>query len=827
MLTLKDHPNGSLVAPRQELTITGTVPGTLTVLDGQGRAYFEAPTTESGPVLFRAGGALGAHTVLQYDDAGKLAGTLAFRMGAATRIEDEGGFFQEMLAMIYQTMVCWGDGGQIIRLDGKFYRHFVCWLRDHVHVLKGLKWYTPHLKTGIELYADYQREDGLIWDRVEQAKPDKHWPTWRDMEFAEGGFIIKVNGGTWRFERIPVENDVEYLFLEGLYHTWKATGDTAWMSRYLDNAIRAVGYSTSDPYRWSQKYQLLKRGYTIDTWDFQSEYDAERSGSPMRVVLDRTEFNIMHGDNSGMAVGCLYLAEMLEAAGRGGEAATFRQLGRDLQERLDELSWNGRFYTHQVPENPQVERDFGVDPNEQVSLSNAYNTNRAIAADKARAIIETYQRIREEMPRTSPGEFYQIYPPFEKGFGRHNGKWQYMNGGVTTIVAGELAHGAFTHGYEAYGADILRRVFDWGRKHDGYFDCCLKGALPEPGPRRFECVDLTGIANCDYHDEGAEGVPAFHGEGAGNDLSRLPSGRSEFLEIPFEVIDPAAHGRRGCLGLSGLNPGYARALTQPVGKTARSLYFLHALYGRGNTLAGEVVLHYDDGSEHREYVLNGQNIGAWFLPGDPATSRGHKRTCAVAWRGANDAFDHVGVYLWGLDNPHPDKPIASVEWVAADTEGIWFTFALTLGQEPVRLPDTDVSYGIPDNWGAAALMYALMEGLAGVKDGGVAFDRAILAPRWPAAGVKKVAVTGHYPASEGYVDYEYTASEDGRLVEIAFTSSAERTELSILMQPGTSLNALVVDNQPTEARVEGEGASQYACTTVTGVGVHHVRLELG
>jgi hypothetical protein len=33
-----------------------------------------------------------------------------------------------------------------------------------------------------------------------------------------------------------------------------------------------------------------------------------------------------------------------------------------------------------------------------------------------------------------------------------------MNGGVNTIVAGELAKAAFQHGYESYGADILQRI---------------------------------------------------------------------------------------------------------------------------------------------------------------------------------------------------------------------------------------------------------------------------------------------------------------------------------------------------------------------------------
>lgn len=42
-----------------------------------------------------------------------------------------------------------------------------------------------------------------------------------------------------------------------------------------------------------------------------------------------------------------------------------------------------------------------------------------------------------------------------------------MNGGVNTIVAGELAKAALQHGYEAYGVDILRRVNELMDQHNG------------------------------------------------------------------------------------------------------------------------------------------------------------------------------------------------------------------------------------------------------------------------------------------------------------------------------------------------------------------------
>ncbi|GAB4417770.1 MAG: hypothetical protein OHK0039_28530 [Bacteroidia bacterium] len=316
-----------------------------------------------------------------------------------------------------------------VRIGDKFYTFFVRWLRDHVHTLKGMKYFAHDLRSGIDLYADHQREDGMIWDNIYTRDKEKNW--W-DKRFRYGDFIRDIEGGTLELKRIPVENDVEYLFIEGLYYTWQATGDTAWMQGHLDKAIKALDYSMKDPYRWSQKYQLLRRGFTIDTWDYQADADAARAGDDIMVVLlDKTEFGVMFGDNTGYAVACDYLAEMLDTAGRHDEATRLRNRGQEIRRRLDALAWNGAFFTHHIPENENLQRDLGVDTDRQVSLSNAYSINRRLPHAQAREIIRTYQRIRTEMPDSSPGEWYSIYPPFARGFDGPSRVWEYMNGGVT------------------------------------------------------------------------------------------------------------------------------------------------------------------------------------------------------------------------------------------------------------------------------------------------------------------------------------------------------------------------------------------------------------
>jgi len=787
------------VEPLDDVTVKCGKRCVLSVRDGQGREYVREKA--SGRLRFRAAGALGTHVVSVCDTQGRIQETTSFAVHCSTAIDDEGGRFKDLLSMVYGTLMMGRESGATtIRLDGKFYTYFVCWLRDHVHTMKAMKHFYPGLKTGIELYADYQRDDGMIWDNIHHIGPH---PDHHDQVFAYGRFTAPVDDGSWRFLRVPVENDVEYLFLEGLYYTWKATGDTAWMAGLLDKAARAIAYTMTDPLRWSTKFGLLKRGHTIDTWDYQADDDIAISGH-MMVINEKTRFNIMHGDNTGFLAGCRYMAEMLRAAGRAKEAPKYEKIAAQVQERLDKVAWTGRFFRHQVPEDPSVKRDYGVDPSTQVSLSNTYDLNRGITHEQCVAIIREYQRIRAEMPTSSPGEFYMLYPPFERGYS--NPKWEYMNGGVSTICAGELAHGAFEHGFERYGADILERVAGWGRKHGGHLHCCLKGALPEKPRRQFFPVDTSSVANNDFSGDGAPGVPAWIRE-PGNNLSELPVGRQVFREIPFEIIDPARNGRRGCLCVSP-NEGDAASATVAVDRAAHSVYLLHTLSSRGG-VAGWFTLEYADGSQATEYVVAGEQAGHWFTPGDA-------RRAKVAWRGPNKLWKNAGVHLYGYNNPHPEKKVRAISFTASQSGSRWFILGVTLSDKPVWFDPGDVSYGIPDNWGAAAIEYALIEGLAGMKDTGVGFDRALLAPRWSAAGVNTVTSAVTYPACDGYLKYRYAYEPAKKRLRLLVSGTAGEIRMELLLPEGTAPARMSINGKESRFTAKKVESSAYLCADLAG-----------
>jgi len=539
------------------------------------------------------------------------------------------------------------------------------------------------------------------------------------------------------------------------------------------------------------------------------------------VYLGKSEFGVFHGDNTNLIFQCRNLAEMLHAAGREKEAPEFESLAGEVEARLNALAWNGHFYTHWIAENSDYHPDVGVDMTTQVSLSNAYALNRGVSHDKCVAIIDTYRRIRREMPASSPGEFYGIYPPFQKNFTANvpGMVWEYVNGGVLTVVGGELALGAFEHGFESYGADILRRVKAIADRYRGYLPVTLRGAPVETPKRTFQQLSLKDSANAS-HGGSASGVPIWSSD-ANLNLADLPTGRQEFQGVPFDVLDPLQSPFRSCMVLSRQNP-YPASLSVPVGAKAFSVYLLNAAAGRSAT-GMLLTLHYADGTSHTQDVEG----RSWTFPADTRYATAGPRTqdtYRVAWKKSTAEQREAGVYATGIDNPHPEREIASLELSAGGAQSKWLVLAITLSSTPVFFaPYDDLSTGIPDGW-TASVIYALIEGLAGGKDQGAAFSRTALSPRWESASVPSAEVTVRYPASTGYCSYKYRAGE--RRLDLEFTGSAENFAVEILLPPHrraqtTRLNGRTVAT--TERQIE---ESRYFVLPTISHGVHRLEVDL-
>lgn len=785
------------------------------IWDGESRLYTTIPYQES--FEFEVGGALGYQKISLHNITDELLDWAVFPVNCETEIVDEKNEYKAFFNILYHTLHSSSYAhGKTVRYNGEYYRYYSSWFQDHVFVAEGMKYFTSDVKTGIDLYADGQREDGLIWDNYKHPYPDleSYW----EYRFNYGGFTKKPEDpqSSAIFVRIPVENIGEHTFLEGLYYAWKATGDDQWMKSRLDNALKAVEFATSSPYYWSEEKKLLKRPFSIDRWDFQSDFDAEITGKDfMGVDLEKTHYGIMFGDNICFANGCNWLAEMLEYVGRKEEAGKINNLGKSIWKRINDLSWNGKFYEHWVTLESDRNIDFGVDTSKQVTLSNAMALIRGLEHEKCKAIIETYMEIKEEMPASSPGEWYMCYPPFEKGW--HINKWEYMNGGVSPILAGDLALGAMEHGHEKYGIDILKRLHQLARKSDGLLRGCYKGKIPEPPSRTFQIIDLTTIANASYIADKRLAIPTFGSHDA--DLRNLPTGKQTFEGIPFYVMPPADNNGKSCLIIK---PGEnsKSSVEVPVHQHATSLYLLHTTDTNG--IAGIFRIHYEDNTRYSKYIVGSSEISHYWYPTLPESKKGIPKT-VIAWKGPAEVVGEVGIYAHGMDNPHPGKKISHFEFFNEQNIN-WAILGITLSDGRHYFEPSIVST-IPDHWASAHVLKALIEGLAGIKSKNPAFKSAMLSPRWKLADVNKVRACAKFEPSGGYLSYEYTKLSDNHY-EIRFTGNGNETEIKIPVPEKKSVNVFLVNDKVYEYSIILIESTSYLVSVIQGAGVYNLKIGL-
>lgn len=794
-------------APLDRIQFIAQAPGEAEAVDGAGRIYWKGRVERSAS--FVVAGALGSH-VLRVGGA-----SVSFKVDAQTSIQDPKGDWDDLLELLRKSMYAYGGVGART-FNGRPYKHYVPWHLDQALTAKGMKWFDGSQQEFVDLHRQGQRPDGMIWSMTERDNGPGYW----DTAYGPLGFAKREGGVQW--VRQPVESHPEFYYVHCIWEAFQSTGDKEWMKGQLDSAIKALDYLKNAPYRWSKRFDLVKRVYTIDTWDFQAE-DKWLPDSPlapsMMMFPDRSKFTIFYGDNTGYAWACDRLAVMLDEAGRGAEAAQWRERAKGVMDRINALAWNGSFYTHRIEEDPEVTRDFGVDEKTQVTLSNAYSLNRGLDLERRRAIVKTYMGIRDKMPKGSPGEWYMCFPPYERGFGSHNEKWQYMNGGVSGTVAGELAKGAFESGFEEYGAGVLRRIHDLG-KRDKRIAWGWRGApWPDPIPRQFTPVSLAQAANMDTFGMGGPKALGWAGNSGDNDVRGLPVGSVLLGGIPWEIADPAKNDRRAALAL-GNGEGRARSASLVLGKKARTLYILSTVSGLSGGIAGLVELVYADGSRHVQTVTAEEQVTGWWFP------RLEKPKAGVAWRGPNGKSSDVGLSWAALDNPSPDKEIKEVVLRGPLNQGDWIVAGLTLADQEHPIKRSMDTFGGPDNWPPASCTYGLMEGLAGIHDAGSSMSRVVLSPRWVAAGVEDIQVTARYAGWPGYAAYRFRWVADQKRIQVEAAFSGESMTLRVLL-PKSALGAVkgTVNGSPAQPEVEKVGDSRYAVLPIPAPGAALVDLS--
>jgi hypothetical protein len=810
----------SVAKPFDEVVVSCPIDGSIVVSDGEGKIYFRSTVHQR--ISFLAGGSAGIHKIKYIDSNNAVIDSASFILETHTTIDD-GGKYHELFNMLHDGMFGNGRKGYgAINWQGKNYKFYVPWDLDNNNVLNGMQYFLPYGAEFTDLLRETQRKDGMIWSFVRGGKDGYHY---YETAYDWINFFRK-DSDAW-FVRQPVDNHSDYNYVNQFYKHWKASGDNQWLAKTIASAALALDYCYTDSIRWSKRFQLLKRPYCIDSWDFQveDEYTPEAPISPAMVVVPgKTKFGVFFGDNTGYFEACNQVAEMYDTLGETEKATIYRERGKAILENLIKVSWNGRFFTHFIDEDSTVKRNLGVDEKSQIAQGNMYSINRGLPHEMNVAIIKTYMQLKENLPVGSPGEWYSIYPPFERGFGDHNEKWQYMNGGIAGHAIGELAKGAYESGYENYASDIMNRFYDLGKKYNNKIYFSYTGSIPlPPPPPVFQPIDISKQANMDLWDKGSNQSLNWMGaeKASGNDMRGLPTGKQTFQGINFNVIDPEVNNRKAVIAVS-VNNGLPREVEVPVNKNAGAVYLLHSSSDNvPSNVASAITFIYADGSEASQYLFKQKEVTNWWFP------ELYSEKAGVAWTGPNLKSTKVGVCWAAINNPHPEKTINKLKFSAPLEGGIYAVIGITLADRAFYIAPKGESYGGPDNWAAANGMSALVEGLAGVKNKGLAFNQTKLSPRWISAGIDSVNVTVQLAASNTYIAYQYKYNKKSGNLSMIISGSGNNIDMHVLLPENTrKISSVQINGKSVPYKISTIESAKYADFDIPLKGIENVEITL-
>lgn len=359
------------------------------------------------------------------------------------------------------------------------------WIRDHVHVMKAMRHWEYDLDSFLNFIIDTQREDDQFYELIKQYD-DYHW------KYVNEDCYVMYPEDNLSLVRLELEADIEYLVVEGAMYLYKTTGDDEWLKKVLPRLEKGINYITSDEKRWDKKHGLVKRPFTIDTWDF--TYDTDEDN---RKIEENTPMSIMHGDNSGVYQAMNQLAWFNRRLKKEEAALEWERRAQVIREHMFKYLWNGKFFIHQLHLNHSGADDC---ENERLSLSNPYDINRGVTnTEESRKIIEEYIYRRGQTDMFA--EWFSIDPPYDIFLKYKPG--EYVNGAISPFTAGELAKAAFNNGYESYGWDIIKRFITLAERDGTVYFLYYPDSSPQPqgGPSAWGAAAFVSAV-----DEGLAGI---------------------------------------------------------------------------------------------------------------------------------------------------------------------------------------------------------------------------------------------------------------------------------------------------------------------------------
>jgi hypothetical protein len=134
----------------------------------------------------------------------------------------------------------------------------------------------------------------------------------------------------------------------------------------------------------------------------------------------------------------------------------------------------------------------------------------------------------------------------------------------------------------------------------------------------------------------------------------------------------------------------------------------------------------------------------------------------------------------------------------------------------VNVDGTAQKEAIPAEWGQAAFVSALVEGLAGLVDKSIQFKEVEISPRWYFAGVNKTIVKVGYGNDGNQAGYTYSFNPKNNRAEIVTTGKFESFTLRLPMPEKAKTASASINGKRVQVITEQVNQSRYA--VVKGLG---------
>jgi hypothetical protein len=201
-------------------------------------------------------------------------------------------------------------------------------------------------------------------------------------------------------------------------------------------------------------------------------------------------------------------------------------------------------------------------------------------------------------------------------------------------------------------------------------------------------------------------------------------------------------------------------------------------------------------------------------------ARRERTDCFAEWFSIDPPYEKFFIYESGRYVNGAISPFTAGELAKAAFNNGYEEYGWDIIQRFIRLVERDgTTYflydtdgkpqpeGGPSAWGAAALVSAVDEGLAGINDVGVNYDEIFFAPKFPVTYYTELRYLTGYEVTKTMVDVRYILNDKGMRYDIY--SPAKRIQAHILLPKNKKCKTLLIDGNEYAFASELVGESSY------------------